>query len=116
MYLESRDLKIRAGLEIRDMYPVELIEERPCVLVAEDHAPLRELIETVLGGAGYRVITAVNGDEAIGIASRCKRVCCISFSWKTIQVMFSCCVRRYEVVAWRRMWWSLTTAKRRSRL
>jgi DNA-binding response OmpR family regulator len=46
------------------------MDEQSCVLVVEDHAPLRELIETVLGGAGYQVITAAGADEAIGIGSR----------------------------------------------
>jgi DNA-binding NtrC family response regulator len=39
------------------------------VLVAEDHPPLRELIAAMLNNAGYRVMTAENGDEALRIAS-----------------------------------------------
>ena len=35
------------------------------VLVVEDHPPLRELIENVLSDAGYNVITAGDGDEAL---------------------------------------------------
>jgi signal transduction histidine kinase/CheY-like chemotaxis protein len=35
------------------------------ILVVEDHPPLRELIATVLSHAGYRVLEAANGAEAI---------------------------------------------------
>lgn len=35
------------------------------VLVVEDHPPLRELIENVLSDAGYNVITAGDGNEAL---------------------------------------------------
>jgi DNA-binding NtrC family response regulator len=38
-----------------------------CVLVVEDHPPLRELIENVLNDAGYNVITAADGNEALRI-------------------------------------------------
>jgi two-component system, cell cycle sensor histidine kinase and response regulator CckA len=38
------------------------------VLVAEDHPPLRELIAAVLDNAGYNVMTAECGDEALRIA------------------------------------------------
>jgi DNA-binding NtrC family response regulator len=37
------------------------------VLVVEDHPPLRELIENVLNDAGYNVITAADGNEALRI-------------------------------------------------
>ena len=35
------------------------------VLIAEDDAPLRDLFSTVLEDHGYRVIVAIDGDEAI---------------------------------------------------
>ncbi len=38
------------------------------VLVAEDHPPLRELIAAVLDNAGYNVMTADCGAEALRIA------------------------------------------------
>jgi CheY-like chemotaxis protein len=37
------------------------------VLVVEDHPPLRELIENILNDAGYNVITAADGNEALRI-------------------------------------------------
>ena len=43
-------------------------ERQISVLVAEDHPPLRELIAAVLNNAGYRVMTAASGDEALRIA------------------------------------------------
>jgi PAS domain S-box-containing protein len=38
------------------------------VLVVEDEASLRALVSTVLCDAGYKVLTAANGDEALAIA------------------------------------------------
>jgi DNA-binding NtrC family response regulator len=43
-------------------------EKQISVLVAEDHPPLRELIAAVLDNAGYNVMTAASGDEALRIA------------------------------------------------
>jgi two-component system, cell cycle sensor histidine kinase and response regulator CckA len=37
------------------------------VLVVEDEAALRSLIEVVLSEAGYRVVTAADGEEALGL-------------------------------------------------
>ena len=37
--------------------------------MAEDHPPLRELIAAVLNNAGYHVMTAACGDEALRIAN-----------------------------------------------
>jgi DNA-binding NtrC family response regulator len=39
------------------------------VLVAEDHPPLREMVAAVLKNAGYNVMTAASGDEALRIAN-----------------------------------------------
>jgi signal transduction histidine kinase/CheY-like chemotaxis protein len=39
------------------------------VLVVEDHPPLRELISTVLSGAGFHVLEAANGTEALRLAN-----------------------------------------------
>ncbi len=44
-------------------------ERQISVLVAEDHPPLRELIAAVLNNAGYHVMTAASGDEALRIAN-----------------------------------------------
>jgi CheY-like chemotaxis protein len=44
-------------------------ETKISVLVAEDHPPLRELIAAVLNNAGYHVMTAASGDEALRIAN-----------------------------------------------
>lgn len=42
---------------------------RISVLVAEDHPPLRELIAAILNNAGYHVMTAASGDEALRIVN-----------------------------------------------
>ena len=39
------------------------------VLVVEDEAPLRKLVSMILSGAGYRVIVAANGEEALALAA-----------------------------------------------
>ena len=44
-------------------------QEQLSVLVVEDHLSLRELIETLLRDAGYNVMIAASGDEAIRIAN-----------------------------------------------
>jgi len=44
-------------------------QSQPSVLVVEDHPPLRELIATVLGDAGYQVFAAATGEEALRLAS-----------------------------------------------
>jgi PAS domain S-box-containing protein len=51
--------------------PVVPAEYRPAsgtVLVVEDYADLRELFQEILSGAGYRVLTAGDGKEALAIA------------------------------------------------
>jgi signal transduction histidine kinase/ActR/RegA family two-component response regulator len=40
------------------------------ILVVEDEVPLRRLVVKVLKGAGYEVIEAINGEEALALASR----------------------------------------------
>jgi DNA-binding NtrC family response regulator len=52
---------------LRSVCPKE--ERQISVLVAEDHPPLRELIAAVLNNAGYHVMTAASGDEALRIAN-----------------------------------------------
>jgi two-component system cell cycle sensor histidine kinase/response regulator CckA len=37
------------------------------ILVADDHEGIREMVRTALVGCGYRVLLAVNGDEAIRV-------------------------------------------------
>jgi len=46
------------------------VDQARCILVVEDHLGLRELIETILVNAGYRVLTAASADEAVRIADQ----------------------------------------------
>lgn len=44
-----------------------------CILLVEDAEPLRRLAERFLEAAGFRVLSAASGEEALGIASTCSR-------------------------------------------
>ena len=44
----------------------------PLVLVADDDALLRSLVEFKIKGRGYRVVTATDGDEALQIAAEAR--------------------------------------------
>jgi two-component system chemotaxis response regulator CheY len=44
-------------------------DHRPAVLVAEDNFDIRVLLTIALEGAGYRVIPASDGVEALGLAA-----------------------------------------------
>src|SRR5260370_12607994 len=45
------------------------MEHASTVLVVDDEAAIRNVTHRVLTGAGYRVVTAANGQEALGILS-----------------------------------------------
>ncbi|HYG68910.1 MAG TPA: response regulator, partial [Anaeromyxobacteraceae bacterium] len=49
--------------------PARRAPQEDTVLVVEDDAPLRQVMERVLAGAGYLVLTAASGDEAIRTAA-----------------------------------------------
>lgn len=44
-----------------------MTSERPSILVAENHASIRETIATVLSMEGYRVVQAVDGAEVLAV-------------------------------------------------
>ncbi len=57
---------------------MSLVGDQPLVLVADDDEDVRELVVFRLERAGYRVITAGDGEEAIDVAlNRRPRVCVI---------------------------------------
>lgn len=41
------------------------MDEKPCILVVEDHDPIREAIRMILEDEGFRVVTAVDGLDAL---------------------------------------------------
>lgn len=49
---------------------MHLVSTPPTVLYVEDEAPLRGLVEFWLADAGYRVLLAEDGDEALRIVRR----------------------------------------------
>ncbi len=46
--------------------------DQPLILVVDDEAAFREIFATKLGAAGFRVETAINGDEAMEKAKTLK--------------------------------------------
>lgn len=50
---------------------------RPTVLVVDDQPTVRELERTILESAGYRVVTAGNGREALAVLDRDEPIACI---------------------------------------
>ncbi len=44
------------------------------ILVVDDHEAVRELIEVILGRAGYQVLTASNGPDALRIARDTRQI------------------------------------------
>jgi CheY-like chemotaxis protein len=54
-----------------------LVDPQPsagCILVVDDADYLRDLLASVLGRAGYRVVSAANGSEALAYLRRGERV------------------------------------------
>jgi CheY-like chemotaxis protein len=47
---------------------------KPCVLVVEDNDDVRELAESVLGMAGYAVLAAASGEQALALLHEGARV------------------------------------------
>jgi two-component system phosphate regulon response regulator PhoB len=43
------------------------VAEAPLILIVDDERPIRELLTVLLGDAGYRTATAVNGAEALAL-------------------------------------------------
>lgn len=50
--------------------PVDSVADHPLVLVVDDDAGVRELMQRFLEGKGYRVLTAADGEEGVAIARR----------------------------------------------
>ena len=48
------------------------VRRRRTVLIAEDEEAVRDLASEFLESAGYRVLTAKDGTEALGVAERCE--------------------------------------------
>jgi len=65
--VDLRELGIDAGAAVVPIQPTEtdavVAQDRPLVLVVEDSVGVRELERVILQGAGYEVITAVDGAD-----------------------------------------------------
>jgi chemotaxis protein histidine kinase CheA/CheY-like chemotaxis protein len=63
--VDLRELSVDAGAAVLPVQPtestVETSRDRPVVLVVEDSVGVRELERVILQGAGYEVVTAVDG-------------------------------------------------------
>lgn len=56
---------VKAVVEDREQAPVDLAEGRETILVADDNAEIRALMKDVFALAGYRVMEAADGEEAV---------------------------------------------------
>jgi CheY-like chemotaxis protein len=63
--VDLRELVVDAGAAVRTSpaAPAETPVDRPCILVVEDSVGVRELERVILEGAGYEVVTAVDGAD-----------------------------------------------------
>lgn len=51
---------------------VRAASREPIILIAEDHLDSREALSALLEAFGFRVVTAVNGAEAVALARECR--------------------------------------------
>jgi CheY-like chemotaxis protein len=59
-----------AGVDEQKTDSGEKLRGSETILLAEDAEPLRKLAQTFLEGAGFRVLSAENGEGALGVAAR----------------------------------------------
>ena len=71
----SRIAKILRNPQVRieDTSPEEGGDSSPIVLIADDEAPIRELVSAVLAAAGLEVLVAEDGSAALAAAKRLGR-------------------------------------------
>ena len=60
----------RATPEEPKVDPAETLRGSECILLVEDAEPLRKLAQTFLEEGGFRVLSAENGEDALGVAAR----------------------------------------------
>ena len=68
LYLPRHEGQLAAGEQKTD--PAEDLRGSESILLAEDSAPLRKLAQTFLESAGFSVLSAQSGEEALEIALR----------------------------------------------
>jgi len=61
---------IRRRTRLSQAVPLQNGEDRPCILIAEDHPDSREALRTLLEVHGYRVVCAADGRRAVEEAIR----------------------------------------------
>ncbi len=57
-------------MEERKVDPGEKLRGSESILLVEDAEPLRKLAQTFLEAAGFRVLSAASGEEALEVAAR----------------------------------------------
>jgi PAS domain S-box-containing protein len=74
-------LQSTPGLELGSEQPVLASASKgggETILLAEDHEDTRAVMEEVLGHAGYQVISAVDGEEAVTLFKKhCQKICMV---------------------------------------
>ena len=65
VYLPATEADVVSGLKSVSAHPFLIRGQGELILVVDDEPSICELITTILGRSGYRVLTAANGQEAL---------------------------------------------------
>jgi CheY-like chemotaxis protein len=66
----AKDMAVRSSLEIETSFHQALSPWKPTILIAEDSADSREMLQVLLESKGYQVVSAEHGIRAMEIAIR----------------------------------------------
>lgn len=68
--MANRPVVVAPGAVVGDATPVPAGRARECILVVDDSAAVANALKQALGLAGYTVLTAVNGLDALQLLAR----------------------------------------------